>query len=120
VIRLAYIFWAAALFLLGGCGQQTVRMYRPDVLRQETATVSPAGLVFSPPQLASYEGYGQDVVAGVNLNYRPTPYATNGWVDLGTGQYYRLRYYDRHPNRSTSDGYLDRTFLYYQEGLKVR
>ena len=124
VNRLAYIFWAAALFLLGGCTAtpkpQQVLLYRMEICRQETATASPAGMVFDPPPLAMYSGDGQSEVAGISLNNRPSTSATNGWYDLTAGQYYQLRYYDRHPDQSVADGYLDRTFQYYKEGVKVR
>lgn len=122
VIRLAYIFWAAALFLMGGCASkpQQVLVYRMEICRQETATVSPAATVFDPPPLAMYSGDGQSEVAGISLNNRPSNSATNGWYDLTAGQYYQLYYYDRHPNLSVNDGYLDRTFQYFKGGTKVR
>jgi hypothetical protein len=120
MIRLAYIFWLFPLVLAGCCGGKQVRQYRPEFLQQETATAAPASAVFEMPQLAYTNAYGPDVVNGELLNARSAISSTNGWYDLAETRAYQLRYYDRLPNRTPTDGYLNRTMVFYQTGLLAR
>jgi hypothetical protein len=95
MIKLNYIFWVSALFLLAGCAtQEPTLQYSKQFLAQETATPRPAGMVFDPPYLASSDAFGESRVAGVNLNSRRTFESTAGYVQGGDTIYYQLNYSD--------------------------
>lgn len=119
--RLYYLFWMVPLFLAAGCGEKPrmVRVYRPEICHAETATPRPAGMIFDPPSLAWTNGFGRDVIWGIDLNRRPQYYTTNGWYDVAEARSYYLWSYDRHPGRH-DDGYLNRTFRYRQGGYMQR
>jgi hypothetical protein len=129
MVRLYYIFWVSALFLLGGCAAEKPALrYSPAFLAEETATARPAGMVFDPPYLAESDAFGESRVAGVNLNTRRTFESTAGYTEGGEFVSYRLYYRDQqgspywHWNRVP--GYVDtgvyRAFYYTRTGQEAR
>ncbi len=133
MVRLAYIFWAVGLVWLVGCGPQEpemVRIYRPEVLRQETATPRPASLLFDAPELARV-ALPESALGATVLNLRPTQVVIDGYQAGPEIIRYNLRYYDRHPDGrhgwrggwrhgGHGHGYLHRSFRYEEYGAFYR
>jgi len=96
---LRYIFWVVPSFLLAGCASPTL-MYRPEVLRTETATPRPMTMLYDPPAVAQANAYYDYYAPAASYSYG-NPYArrparsVTGYYDGAEVIQYRLDYYDR-------------------------
>lgn len=115
-MRLRYLFWAMATFLVG-CGPQTVLSYRWDVLGEEMPTAHSGRGLFGEPRLASDNIYGTDEIAGVNLNQRSQRRSTAGYVRQEEVIHYYMVYDD---DRYDTWEHTDRSFHYHSAGTWYR
>ncbi len=132
-IRLWYIFWVIASFLLSGCAGEprVLLVYNPDTLLHFDAEREPAAL-FGPEDLAAANIYGRDEIAGVSLNRRAVVETSVGYLDYGRLIHTHLFYVDRqaghyHPRTFGRFGggpnihrHVRRTFIYSSHGAGVQ
>jgi len=126
MVRLGYLFWAVPMFLLTACAPKaapTPLVYTAEFLQGETATASPAGLLFDPPVLAATNAFGRSEINGIDLNGRARFVVTAPLSDESDALDYRLYYSDRQSRsgnpHSYHSGYFRRTFRYYRYGRQA-
>ena len=115
------------MFLLAACAQEpraVPRVYTAEFLQGETATASPAGLIFDPPHLAATNAFGRSEIGGIDLNERGQFVATAPLSDQADALDYTL-YYSDHQSRSGQShshhgGYFRRTFRYFRYGRQAQ
>jgi len=127
MVRLGYLFWVVPMFLLAACAREprpAPLVYTQEFLRGETATASPAGLIFDPPYLAATTAFGRCEIGGIDLNDRARLVVAAPWRDASDAVDYTLYYSDRQSRCGTRTGhhggYLRRTFRYYRYGRQFR
>ena len=116
-MRLAYLFWVVPMFLLAACAQPprpVPLVYTQEFLQGETATASPAGLIFDPPYLAATTAFGRSEIGGINLNDRARLVVAAPLSAESDALDYTLYYNDRQSGsgHSRTHGYFRRTFRY--------
>jgi len=120
-IRLRYIVWVTASFLLAGCAADPLLVYDWRALEGEIPSGPGSLPLFGSPRVAA-SPFGGDEVAGVSLNGRAQVEATAGYVDGGDDVQYELYYYDWQGDSGWGygygggSGYVERSFYYSSQG----